>query len=83
MPIVVECDGGCGATTRDIKEFTEFGIAKRVWYCEKCAGTLKALYDQRDTLHTLHAKSFGSDLLASIAAFKSVLPKAKLPDAAE
>jgi hypothetical protein len=83
MGLIAQCDGGCGYTTDDVSKFKEFGIVKKVWYCEKCAGSMQALYDQRDTLHTLRAGQLKSDLLNAVATFKSVSPTARLPDAPE
>lgn len=81
MAIVIQCDGGCGATTDEEDEFQSFGIIKKVWYCDNCAPSLEALYDLRDSVHTQHAKTIKEELMAGLSAFKSMLPKAKLPDA--
>lgn len=83
MGLVAQCDGGCGASTNDIKTFREFGVAKKVWYCEKCADILSELYEDRDASHTKYAKLLEEDLLEWIQAFQSRLPNARLPDAPE
>ena len=83
MGLIAQCDGGCGATTDDVSKFKEFGIVKKVWYCEKCAPSLQTLYDVRDKLHTLHAKFLESDLLEGVSIFVNKNEKARLPDAPE
>ena len=83
MAIIVECDGGCGDTTDSVDNYSEFGIIKKVWYCVKCAGKLKVLYMERDAAHTRHATALSTELMATLATFIAVNPKARLPDASE
>ena len=83
MGLVAQCDGGCGATTDDVSKFKEFGVIKKVWYCEKCAPALQATYDHRDNLHTRYAKELEVALLGAVAAFRAFMPNARLPDAPE
>lgn len=83
MGLIAQCDGGCGATTDDVSQFKEFGIVKKVWYCEKCAESLDELYEERDELHTKHARALEDDLLFEIGTFQLLHTKARLPDAPE
>ena len=81
MAIIVECDGGCGDTTDDVSNFSEFGIIKKVWYCAKCAGALEVLYMERDAAHTRHATALEAELMDRLSAFVAANPEARLPDA--
>jgi len=83
MGLIAQCDGGCGATTDNVSKFKEFGIVKKVWYCEKCAVPMQAVYDQRDKLHTEYAKELETDLLKDLGWLIEKLPSARLPDAPE
>ena len=83
MGLIAQCDGGCGATTDDIKAFVGFGIVKKVWYCEKCKDRLSDLYALRDTLHTQYAGVLTNALLFSVDEFIKANPKSRLPDAPE
>ena len=83
MGLIAQCDGGCGATTNDVKDYSEFGIIKKVWCCAKCAGKLKVLYMERDAAHTRHAAALKTELLERVAEFVAVNPKTRLPDAPE
>lgn len=83
MGLIAECDGGCGATTDDVGKFTEFGIVRKVYYCEKCAEQLKHTYAARDSLHTKYVENLTNALLLEIASFRRALPRGRLPDAPE
>jgi hypothetical protein len=83
MGLIAQCDGGCGATTDDVTTFKEFGIVKKVSYCEKCEMALADLYAARDEIHTEHAQDLAAELLVNVAVFVDRNPKAKLPDAPE
>jgi hypothetical protein len=83
MGVKIECDGGCGAAVSDLKLFKEFGIVKKVWYCQKCEDDLKALYDERDELHTKAAMDLRQTLLGKVSNFKKKHPNRKIPDAPE
>jgi len=83
MGLIAQCDGGCGATTDDVSTFTEFGIVKKVWYCEKCAAALYKLYDERDDAHVRHSRALAVDLLDEVRTFQLMNRNARLPDAPE
>jgi hypothetical protein len=83
MGLVVQCDGGCGATTDDLGTFTEFGIVRKAWYCDKCAKHVKKLYTARDSFHTGYARNLARDLLYELKVFRQRLPNGKIPDAPE
>ena len=83
MGLIAQCDGGCGATTNDVKNYSEFGKIKKVWYCEECKQLLEDLYLTRDRLHTEVAAEFRNRLLRVLDAFGQLHPKARLPDAPE
>ena len=83
MGLIAQCDGGCGATTDDVSKFKEFGVARKVWYCDKCRVALQDLYAARDEIHTAHANDLAAELLVNVAVFIDQNPKARLPDAPE
>jgi hypothetical protein len=83
MGMIAQCDGGCGATTNDLRTFKEFGIVKKVWYCEDCGQNLQDLYDIRDALHTYFVSELHSRLLQQVSEFKKSTKHGKLPDAPE
>ena len=83
MGLIAQCDGGCGATTDDVNDYTKFGTIKKVWYCEECAKHMADLYLARNKLHTEVAAEFHSRLLRVLDAFGQLHPKARLPDAPE
>ncbi len=83
MGLIAQCDGGCGATTKDVKDYSEFGVVRKVWYCAKCAGALEVLHMQRDAAHTRHARALEAELLGRVAEFVAAHPLARIPDAPE
>ena len=62
MPIIVECDGGCGKTAASLDEFKRFGYVVPGRYCEDCAGSIQAFLEERDKLHDKAAKVWQTGL---------------------
>lgn len=50
--ILIHCDGGCGETTKEVKEFHTLGSIRQCHYCEKCAESVAAYEMEMDELHT-------------------------------
>ena len=80
MPIIVECDGGCGATTEGLEGFQKKGFLKFKYYCDKCAASVDEFNASRDQLHDQLARRWKAQTKKLTADFKKERPKATLPD---
>lgn len=79
MPIIVECDGGCGATANGLDEFKRFGYFVGRYYCEECAASVQGFLDKRDRLHDKVAESWQDGLEKLEAKWQDENPKGTLP----
>ncbi len=79
MALIATCDSGCGATG-DPGEFVEFGLVRKVQYCEDCADEMCTLMNTRDVAHSEAALSLERTLLQEVSKFLEAHPTAKLPD---
>ena len=80
MSQTINCDGGCGLTSSNIKDFKVLGVAVEREYCAKCAPIVKEYIDDRNKLHSDLTKSWKlkSDKLRSKT--RKLLPNGSLPD---
>ncbi len=83
MPIMVECDGGCGRNVGALGEFERFGYADYRYYCPDCADLVREYLANIDALHDSLAKKWRSGVEIRRKAILKTLsfPKASLPDA--
>ena len=80
MPIIVECDGGCGATAEGLDGFQKRGFLKFKYYCDKCVVFVDEFGAQRDKLHDDLAKRWKSGIKKMTTEFGKIHLKATLPD---
>ena len=62
MPITVGCDGGCGTSSTNPKDFKEFGLVDRTFYCDDCAKKAEEFLKTVDDLHDQIAKRWRNGL---------------------
>ena len=80
MPIIVECDGGCGAKTEGLDGFQKKGFLKFKYYCDDCAKFVDQFDERRDSIHDDLAKAWKKRINQAKTDFQKAHPKATLPD---
>ena len=80
MPITISCDGGCGTSSSNPKDFKEFGLVDRTFYCGDCAENAEGHLKAVDYLHDKIAKRWSNDLKKLRKQFAKVHPGFTLPD---
>ena len=80
MPIIVECDGGCGAKAEGLDGFQKRGFLKFKYYCDKCVVFIDEFGAGRDKIHDALAKLWIVQNDGLIEKFGKKHPKATLPD---
>ncbi len=80
MAYVLVCDGGCGFTSEDKKEFVQLGVGVKREYCKECGAKAQEFIKERDELHDWVAKQWKVKLAKLAKRHQKELPKGKLPD---
>lgn len=80
MPITIECDGGCGESNDDPKNFKEFGLVDRTFYCGECSKVAEEFLNTVDDLHENMAKRWRNGLKKLKKQFEKSHAGFTLPD---
>lgn len=81
--IVIRCDGGCGETTREVKEFITIGYVSSHHYCHDCAESVSEFKGKIDDLHTRMAAEFMKEQDSLRTEWAKRHPEGQLPDLIE
>ncbi len=74
------CDGGCGASTENSKDFEERGLEDKKQYCKDCIKVIDTFIDERNKIHDKIQDIWKTDTKKLIEKFYKENPDAKLPD---
>ena len=80
MPITIECDGGCGKRSDNPKDFKEFGLVDRTFYCDDCSKKADEYLKTVDNLHDQVAKRWRNGLKLIRKQFEKSHSGFTLPD---
>lgn len=80
MSVMIRCDGGCGATTKNLSEFSTVGYVKSRHYCEPCFDSVQEFLGKLDDIHTSFAKLFTEDVETIRKAWLEDHETGSLPD---
>lgn len=74
------CDGGCGESTEDSKDFEERGLDDKKQYCKGCIGVVDEFIEKRNSIHNKIQKIWIEDMDELTKEYQEEFPDVRLPD---